>query len=96
MRLFSDFYLPIELIKYTNKEYKNNDVTYTIEEAKNIGIQRAEEELNKQIEDEKKVLDKRINVYENAEYVEVEVTYEVQEEIGTKEKIVFDSEELKR
>lgn len=89
LKLFSDFYLPIELIKYTNKEYQEEEITYTIEEAKNIGIERAEEELRKQIEDTEKILDKHINVYENAEYIEIEVIYEVQESIGTKEKIVF-------
>ncbi len=89
MKIFSNFYLPIELITYTNKEYKNYEVTYTLEEAKNIGISRAEVELQKEIEDVKNVVDKHVNVYENPEYVEVEVTYEVQEGIGTKEKVVF-------
>ena len=89
MKIFSNFYLPIELITYTNTEYKNYEVTYTLDEAKNIGISRAEAELEKEIEDIKNVIDKHVNVYENPEYVEVEVTYEVQEGIGTKEKIVF-------
>lgn len=89
LRLFSNFYLPIELIKYTNKEYKNNEIVYTLEEAKNVGVERAEEELKNEIENMGDVLDKHVNVYENPEYIEVEVTYEVQENIGTKEKIVF-------
>lgn len=89
IKIFSDFYLPIQLVKYTNKEYKDIYITYQLDEAKNIGIQRAEEELNKQVEDKMKILNKNINVNEKDEYVEVEVTYEVRESIGTKEKIVF-------
>lgn len=89
LKLFSDFYLPIEIITSTNKEYRNVELTYSKEEAKQIGVEKAIEELNKQIEDPEKVLNKQIDSYENAEYIEVEVTYEVQENIATKEKLVF-------
>lgn len=89
LKIFSDFYLPIELIKHTNKEYKNIELTYTLDEAKKIGKEKAKETLDNQIEDSRNILNEQINVYENAEYVEVEVIYEVQENIGTKEKIVF-------
>lgn len=89
VKLFSDFYLPIEIIKSTNKEYNNIKLNHSIEEAKQIGIERARQELNGQIENSDNVLNEQINMYENTEYVEVEVTYEVQENIGTKEKIVF-------
>jgi len=89
LKLFSDFYLPIALVKYTNKEYKNVETIRTIEEAKQIGIERAKQELNGQIENLDNILDSQVTTYENIEYVEVEVTYEVQENIGRKEKIVF-------
>ena len=89
LKLFSDFYLPFEIITYTNKEYKNVEILHSIEEAKEIGIQKAEEELLKQIEDSTKILNKNINVKEESEYVEVKVTYEVEENIEIKEKIVF-------
>ena len=89
LKLFSDFYLPIEWIKYTNKEYKNVEIIHSREEAKEIAIQKARGELKQQIENSENIVNEQINVYENAEYVEVEVTYEVQENIGTKEKIVF-------
>lgn len=89
IKLFSDFYLPIEIIKTTNYENIEKSIEYTIEEAKEIGIKKAEELLNEQIEDNENVLNTYINYNETDEFVEVEVIYEVLEEIGTKEKIVF-------
>ena len=89
IKLFSDFYLPISIIKTTNKEVKNEEKTYTLEEAKNIGIQQLEQELDSEIEDKTKIVNKNINTYENEEGVDIYVTYEVLENIGTNEKIVF-------
>ena len=42
-----------------------------------------------EIEDLDKVVNKNINTYEQADGVEIYVTYEVLENIGTNEKIVF-------
>ena len=89
LKIFSDFYLPVTIMKYTNKEYKNIEVIHTVEEAKKIGIEKAKQELDNQVENTKNILNEQVNTNQNAEYVEVEVTYEVQENIGTKEKIVF-------
>lgn len=89
LKLFSDFYLPFEIVKHTNKEYKNVENVYSIEEAKQLGIERAKNELDSQIEDKEKILHTQVNSREEGDYVEVEVTYEVQERIGTKEKIIF-------
>ena len=88
LKLFSNFYLPFELVKYTYKEYKEEQVVYSIEEAKQIGIDRAKESLQDKI-DGKKILDKQVKVRAETDYIEVEVTYEVKENIGIKEKIVF-------
>ena len=60
-----------------------------MEEAKNIGIEDAKNKLNEQIEDLNNILSTQINTNTTNEYIEVEVTYEVLEDIGTKEKIVF-------
>ena len=60
-----------------------------MEEAKNIGIENAKNKLNEQIEDLNNILSTQININTTNEYIEVEVTYEVLEDIGTKEKIVF-------
>ena len=88
LRLFSNFYLPLELVKYTYKEYEEVVVVHSFEEAKQMGIDRAAETLKENIEG-KKVLDKQVQVKAEAEYIEVQVTYEVEENIGMEEKIVF-------
>lgn len=88
-KIFSDFYLPISLIKTTNKEVKEEQKKYEIEEAKNLGIQQLQDELENEIENKEKIVNKIINTYEKEDGIEVYVTYEVLEDIGTNEKIVF-------
>ena len=88
-KIFSDFYLPISLIKTTNKEVKEEQKNYEIEEAKNLGIEQLQAELNNEIENKEKIVNKIINTYEKEDGVEVYVTYEVLEDIGINEKIVF-------
>ena len=89
VRIFSNFYLPISLIKTTNQEVIEEQKTYDVEEAKNIGIQELEEELNNEIENKESIVNKNINTYVEDDGVNVYVTYEVLENIGTNEKIVF-------
>ena len=88
-KLFSDFYLPISIIKETKKEVKKEQKEYNVDEAKSLGIQQLEQQLNEKIVDKDKIVNKNINTYENQDGIEVEVTYEVLETIGTNEKIVF-------
>lgn len=88
-KIFSDFYLPISLIKITNKEVVENEKKYTIEEAKQLGIQELQEELENEIKDKEKIVNKIVNTYEKEDGIEITVTYEVLESIGTEEKIVF-------
>ncbi|MCI8362114.1 MAG: sporulation protein YqfD [Clostridia bacterium] len=89
IKLFSDFYLPIEILKKTNCEYIEENIEYSIEEAKEIGVKKAQEALDNQVQNKENMINTYINYNEQEEFVEVEVTYEVLEEIGTKEKIVF-------
>lgn len=89
LMLFSNFYLPIEIIKTTNYEYEKQVKTYTEEELTQIATEQLEEELNQDIQNEDSILNKQVNVYPNEGYIEVEVIYEVLENIGVKEKIVF-------
>ena len=89
MKLFSDFYLPVSIVKTTYKEIEEKQKTYSIEEAKNLGIQELEQELNQEIENKEAIVNKNINTYEKEDSVDVYVTYEVLENIGTNEKIVF-------
>lgn len=88
-KLFSDFYLPISIIKTTYQEQKEVEKQYSIEEAKSLGIKELQEKLDKEIEEKDKIVNKNINTYEKEDGVEVYVTYEVLENIGTNEKIVF-------
>jgi len=89
LKLFSDFYLPIELIKKTNYELIDEEISYEKEEAKKEAVNKAKEILDKQIENKENILNTYINYKETQDYIEAEVIYEVLEEIGTKEKIVF-------
>ena len=89
LRIFSDFYLPISIIKTTNYEVKQEQKKYTVEEAKSLGIQELEAEFDKEIEDKTKITNKIINTYETENGIDVYLTYEVLENIGTNEKIVF-------
>ena len=88
LKLFSNFYLPLELVKKIYKEYEEVTVVHSIEEAKQMGIDKAAEKLKEEIEN-KKILDKQVQVKSEAEYIEVQVTYEVEENIGIEEKIVY-------
>ena len=89
IKLFSDFYLPIEIIKTTNYEKLEKSIEYTIDEAKQLAVENAKQKVEEQIENKENITNTYINYDETEEYIEVEVIYEVLEEIGTKEKIVF-------
>ena len=89
LSLFSNFYLPIEIIKKVNIEKENREIVYGIEELKNVAVEKLEEELKKEVQNQENILNKYINVKEQEGYLEVEVVYEVLENIGTKEKIIF-------
>ena len=69
------------------------DIKKVVEEAKNIGIAQAQQKLEGEVENKELIVDKKIYTKQNENYVEVEVIYEVLENIGTKEKIVFWKEE---
>lgn len=88
LKLFSNFYLPFEIVKYTYTEYEENTVVHSIEEAKQMGVGKAAETLKENIEG-KEILDKQVTVKQYNNYIEVQVTYEVEENIGVEEKIVF-------
>ena len=89
IKIFSDIYLPIEIEKRSNYEIRKIQNNYTIEEAKNIAIQKARDKVYEQIENKENIINEIIKTTEDADFVEVEVTEEVLEDIGTKEKLVF-------
>ena len=55
IKLFSDFYLPIEIIKTTNYEQVEKAVEYTLDEAKQIAIEKAMHKLDEQIENKENI-----------------------------------------
>lgn len=87
MKIFDNFYLPIEINKTTYVEQKRTKVIYGKEELKEILI----EELEKQFEEERinnlNVTNKIVNVYEKENFIEIEMTYEVKTNIGIEEKL---------
>ena len=89
IKIFSDFYLPISIIKTSNIEKEEITKEYNLEEAKNIGIEELQKALDQEIENKDKIVNRNINTYEKEDGVEVFVTYEVLENIGTNEKIIF-------
>ena len=89
LKLFSNLYLPAGLIISNNYEVVNNNIVYNQDEAKEIGIVKSKEELDKNLKSKEDLSNTYINTYPNEEYIDVEVIYEIKEIIGTKEKIVF-------
>lgn len=85
--LFSNFYLPIEIIKTTNKEYVLQEKTFTEEELTEKLTKKLENELLQEIEDTNNIVNTNINTYSDNGYIEVEVTYEVLENIGIEQQI---------
>jgi len=85
--LFSNFYLPIEIIKTTNKEYALKQVTYTEEELTQKLTKKLENELLQEIGEPNNIINTNINTYSNEGYVEVELTFEVLENIGKEQMI---------
>lgn len=89
IKLFANLYFPIEICKTTYKELKSKEITYRPEEAKQILLEKLENELKGEIKDIKNIVNTQVNYKENDDSIEVELIYEVLENIGTEEKILF-------
>ena len=89
IKLFTDYYLPIEIIKTINQEIELEEKIYSLEEAKKIGIEKLEQEFEKDEISLDKITNKQVNTKESESEIEIELIYEVIEEIGSEEKIVF-------
>lgn len=88
IKLFSNFYLPIEINKTTYIENKKVPVTYGMEELKEILIEELEQQFSNDGTDKLNVINKVVNVYEKENNtLELEMTYEVVTNIGTEEKL---------
>ncbi|MBR1803017.1 MAG: sporulation protein YqfD [Clostridia bacterium] len=89
LKLFSNLYLPIEITQKRNEEYTEIEVTYSKDEAKQMAIEEAKQKIEGQIKQKENILGEQIHEKQTEQYIEVEVIYEVLENIATKEKIVF-------
>ena len=58
IKIFSNYYLPISVVKITNKEQEKKEVKYSKEEAKNIGIEELSEKIEEKIENKSTILRK--------------------------------------
>jgi len=87
IKLFSNFYLPIEINKTTYVEERKVSVTYGIEELKQILIKELEQQFSDEGIDKLNVINKVVNVYKVDNALELEMTYEVLTDIGTEEKL---------
>ena len=88
IRIFSNFYLPIELKKVVYKELKDEPKTYGEKEAKELLLNELEEEFEKEKIPKEKIKNKVVNTNKiDDNTIELELTYEVLEQIGIQEKI---------
>jgi len=78
----------INIVGDTLAEQKENAAKIR-EEAKKVGIEKLEEEFQKQEIPTENIQNKHINTKENENEIEVELIYEVLEKIGSEEKIIF-------
>lgn len=88
IKIFSNFYLPIEIIKTTYVETKKTKITYGKEELKQLLIKQLEEQFSKDGINNLNVINKVVNIFnkENNE-IELEMTYETEINIGIEEKL---------
>ena len=70
------------------ENYRKKIITY-IPSWKKIRIEELQKKLDQEIENKDKIVNKNINTYEQEDGIDIYVTYEVLENIGTNEKIVF-------
>lgn len=89
LKIFSNFYFPIEIHKTIYNEFQKKQITHTAEEAKRILQKKVEEELKEEIQHTENIVNTQVNYKEEGQLVTVEVIYEVLENIGTNEKILF-------
>lgn len=85
--LFSNFYLPLEIVKKTNKEYTLQEKIYTEDELETILVEQLKDELLQEIKNENSIINSNINKKIDGGEMEVELTYETLENIGIEQKM---------
>ncbi len=87
IKLLNNFYLPIEIKKTTNYEYKTVKKEYSKEELTQKIQKELEKQMTQNIED-KKIINKTFSTEETENKLKVKLIYEVIEKIGIEEKLV--------
>ena len=87
LKLSKNLYLPISIVKITNKEQTKEEKIYGLDEAIKIATDEATQEIEEKIENKNNIEDKRVDVNENETGVTVTVTYDILEDIGENQKI---------
>jgi hypothetical protein len=87
IKLFNNFYLPIEFKKTTNYEYKIIQREYTKETLEEKILSELDEQIKENI-DNKEIVNKDVVIEEENGKLTVRLIYEVIETIGVEEKLV--------
>ncbi len=87
IKLFNNFYLPIEFKKSTNYEYKIEQKQYDTESLKEKISEELDEQMKTNLEN-KELINKEAIVEEDQNGIKVRLIYEVIEDIGVEEKLV--------
>lgn len=86
LKLFNNFYLPIEITKVTNIEMKSEQINYDINDLKDKTISELKESLDKQTEG-KDIINENVITEEKNGFIEVKIIYEVLEKVGVEQKL---------
>ncbi len=87
LRIFSDFYLPIELGIDQYEEVTSVKKVYNYDELKKNMLKELESQLSEEIGDTSNIINKRVNEKEIDGGIEVQLIYERLENIGVEKKI---------
>lgn len=87
IKLFNNFYLPITIEKTTYIEQKKTMITYGKEELQEILISKLQEQFIQDGIENLNVINKIVNFYDKNSSIEIEMTYEVEENIGIENEI---------
>lgn len=87
LKFGNNFYLPIGITKIINKEEYEEQIQYNLEEVKDIAVKSLSEKIENEIENKENICNKMVKTQESSDYVEVQMVYEVLEDIGVDEKI---------
>ena len=88
LKIFNNFYLPIEFKKTTNYELKTTEKNYDLDTLRENTITSLEEEIKLDIEG-KEIVNRDVVVEEKEDGIKVKLIYEVLENIGVEEKLVL-------